>query len=532
MHSLRLFDLLVFGSYMGLLFGIGVYFVRQQKDLKTYLLADQNVHWLVVAISVLAALFSGISYLGAPAESFFHDLGYLWVVFSFLIATPITTVIFLPFFRRLNLYTAYEYLERRFDWRLRRIASALFILRVTFYLGLAIFAPSLVVMEVTGWPLWVSVVLTGLAATIYTTLGGMKAVIWTDTLQFLVLCGGIVLILVFAQAQLPGGLPSAWSLAAADGKTRFLNFSLDPTVRITVWSGLIGGCATNLVQLVTDQVAVQRYITAKSLADCRRALWFKFWITIPLVATFYLTGTVLYGFYRYYPDQAPAFVNAALVPNLQTGAGQPIQNDRLLPYFVVTQLPSPMPGLLIAAILGATMAVVSAGVNALATAALMDFRSASGRHDKTGSGQLATARALTTIFGVIPTLLALFVMPYMGTLVESIITIFGLFGGPLLGVFSLGVLSRRSNGSGALVGVFLGAAAGVLTAASGPLWDYPISFLWIPFVSATVTWATGLLASWSFAPPADEVVRTMVHPWCQRRCQNGLDTALTQCHPQ
>jgi len=131
---------------MVVLFGIGVYCVRHQRDLKTYLLADQNVHWLVVAISVLAALFSGITYLGAPAETFFHDLRYVWVLLSFLIATPVTTVVFLPF-RQLKPVYCLRNLQRRFDRRLRWIASGLFITRVTFYLGLAIYAPALVVME-------------------------------------------------------------------------------------------------------------------------------------------------------------------------------------------------------------------------------------------------------------------------------------------------------------------------------------------------------------------------------------------------
>lgn len=546
MTTLRFSDIVVFASYMGLLFGIGVFCARRQKNLKTYLLADKNVHWLVVAISVLAALFSGISYLGAPAETFFHDLGYLWVVASFLIATPITTVIFLPFFRQLDLYTAYEYLERRFDYRLRRLASGLFILRVTFYLAVAIYAPALVVMEVTGWPLWLSSLLMGLAATIYTTMGGMKAVIWTDTVQFLVLCGGIAVIFGFAVAQVPGGLSAAWSLAAADGKTRLFNFSLDPTERLTVWSGLLGGLAANLVQMVTDQIAVQRYITARSLADCRRALWFKFWITVPLVSTFYLTGTVLYGFYRALPEKAPAFTSVELVPDLALGDGVPIKNDQLLPSFVVNHLPSPLPGLLIAAIFGATMAVVSAGVNALATAAMMDFRRAppsftdlqlreeqnhptadsdgekADVQESAGAGvsshasdmrRLNRARLLTVGFGVGPTLLALFVIPYFGTLVESIIKIFGLFGGPLLGVFFLGVLSKRANGNGALIGAACGGLAGLLILSSGPLWDYPISFMWIAFVSALATWVTGWLTSLFFAAPSPVVVGQLVHRW-------------------
>src|SRR5262249_32049501 len=160
---------------------------------------------------------SGITYLGAPAESFFYDLTYLWSIVSFFIATPITTLLFLPFFRNLNLYTAYEYLERRFDRRLRWIASGLFLGRVSLYVSLAIFAPALAILEVSGLNFEVSVLLAGLAATAYTTLGGMKAVIWTDSLQFVVLCGGILLILGFALFAIPGGLPTAWQLAAEDG---------------------------------------------------------------------------------------------------------------------------------------------------------------------------------------------------------------------------------------------------------------------------------------------------------------------------
>ena len=264
--NLRPFDMACFVGYMLLLIGVGVWFMRRQKGLKSYLLADQDIHWIIVAISVLAALFSGITYLGAPTEAYYNDLSYLLMIGSFFIATPVTTLVFLPFFRRLNLYTAYEYLGRRFNQRLRLLASALFIIRVSFYLALAVYAPSLAIVEITGWPLWLSVVLTGLAATLYTTLGGMKAVIWTDSLQFLVLCGGIVLILGFAIASVPGGLPEAWRLADEAGKTRVFHLEFDPTIRITLWGALLGGTCHNLIQMVTDQISVQAaHLTAKSL---------------------------------------------------------------------------------------------------------------------------------------------------------------------------------------------------------------------------------------------------------------------------
>jgi sodium-coupled monocarboxylate transporter 8/12 len=499
--SLSLLDLGVFAGYMLILIGVGVYFTRQQKGLKSYLLADQNIPWIIVAVSVLAALFSGVTYLGAPAETFYNDLTYLWVIVSFFIATPITTLVFLPFFRRLNLYTAYEYLDRRFDRRVRYTASVLFITRISCHLGLAVYAPALAIMAVTGWRFFPCVVLTGLAATLYTTLGGMKAVIWTDTLQFLVLCGGIVLVLAFAIGSVPGGLAAAWQIAEAGGKTRFFHLSLDPAARVTVWNALLGGASISLVQMVTDQISVQRYLTAPSLKDSQKALWFKLWVTLPLVASFYLTGTVLYGYYQTFPGRLGTL-----------GA-----RDQLLPHFVVTELPAPLPGLLVAAVFGATMAVVSAGINALATTVLVDFGVGGQTGEGTGRSQLLRARILTVLFGLVVTLIALGLSQVRSTLVESIGTIQGLFGGPLLGVFFLGVLSRRANGSGALLGAVGGGIAGVLVAFSKQMFGYPISFLWVAFAAASVTFVLGLLASLLFAVPGPEAQALVFRPGAEEQ---------------
>src|SRR5262249_45080996 len=157
----RPLDLAVFVAYMALLAGVGFAFARRKAGAKEYLLAGQDVHWAVVAVSVLAALFSGISYLGAPAEAFFHDLTNLWAVAPFRLAPPLVTPLFLPFFRSAGVVTAYDFLGRRFDGRLRRLGSGLFVLRVTFYLGLAISAPALVVAEMTGWPFAACALLAG-----------------------------------------------------------------------------------------------------------------------------------------------------------------------------------------------------------------------------------------------------------------------------------------------------------------------------------------------------------------------------------
>lgn len=470
-------DITVFAVYMAFSIGVGVWFTRQQKDLKSYLLAGQSMHYVLVAVSVLAALFSGITYLGAPSETFHHDLAFVWMPFSLFIATPITAWLFLPFFYNLKLYTAYEYLEKRFDGRIRRLASALFILRVTLWLALAVFAPSLAIAEATGLPLWLSILLTGASTTLYTALGGMKAVIWTDTLQFVVLCVGIVFVLGFAIAAVPGGVPAAWALAAEDGRTRLINLQLNPTVRVTLWATLIGGAAHHLVQMVTDQVSVQRYLTAPSLKESQRALWFKLWITVPLVALFYLTGPVLYGFYKAVAQEVPMFQKP----------------DSLLPHFVVNYLPAPLPGLLIAAIFAATMSTVSAGINSLTAVTLVDFcQPITAKY--ADRGKVWFARCLTALFGVVTTFLGLFV-GRLGTLVEAPFRIFGLLGGPLLGIFFLGVLSLRANGWGALIGALGGAAAALLALRLN------VSFLWFSLTGAVVTFALGHAASLLFAGP-------------------------------
>jgi SSS family transporter len=480
MYRLSPSDLIVFAIYMLFSIGVGVWFTRQQKDLRGYLLADQNMHWFLVSISVIAALFSGITYLGAPSETFRHDLTYLWTLASFLIATPITTKLFLPFFYNLGVFTAYEYLEKRFDIRLRWLASALFVLRVSLWLSIAIYAPALAIKETMGLDLWLSILLTGISTTFYTALGGMKAVIWTDTVQFIVLFGGIFFVLGWALMGVPGGLGNAWALAEAGGKTKAFNTSLDPTVRVTIWAALLGGAAHNMVQMVTDQVSVQRYLTAPSLKDSQKALWFKLWVTVPLVSVFYLTGTAIYAFYQ---------ANPGRLENLPTP-------DSLLPFFVARELPAPLPGLLIAAIFAATMSTVSAGINSLTGSVMLDW--GIGGSDA-GEGGVRVARWMTAAFGVLTTALAMGAGA-LGSLIEAPVKAFGLLGGPLLGIFFLAVLTRRANGTGALVGAAVGAAV-----AAQVTFQTKVSFLWIPLIAGIVTYVAGLTASyWWPAPPEEQ----------------------------
>ncbi len=490
MHGFALADYLIFAVYVAASVLIGVYFVKEQRTVKDYFLAGQTMNWFVVAISVIAALFSGISYLAAPTEVFKNDMTYAVTLLAFFVATPVTTVVFLPFFYRLKLFSAYEYFEKRFDVRLRYLASALFIIRVIFWLAAAIYAPALAVAEVTGMSLWFSVVVIGLLTTIYTTLGGMKAVIWTDVMQFFVLVGGQILVAWIAVSKVPGGWSETLRLADEGGKFNFLNLNWDLTIRVTFWAALIGGIFTNLVQLATDQVSVQRYLTAKSLREAQRSLWFKLIVTVPIVIIFYLMGAILYSFYQVHPEALAAF-----------GDRKP---DRILPYFVVSELPIGIPGVLIAAIFAATMSTVSSGINALSTATIMDFYKRNLKSEPAPEKLLRLSKWLTLAYGLLATAVG-FVVPLLGTLIEATNKIMGIFGGPLLGVFLLGLLTKRATSRGTLRGGLAGSAA--LTYV---VFATNVSFMWYAAFGTIATFILGYAFSLLEPAPAREKTEGLV----------------------
>jgi len=469
--------------------GVGALFVKEQKTTKDYFLAGRSMGSVVVAISVIAALFSGITYLGAPSEVYAHDISFALVSLAFFIATPIATLVFLPLYYQSRFYTAYQYLEERFSIGVRTLASALFIIRVLLWLGLATYAPALALQQVTGLPLWFTIVSTAVLTTFYTTLGGMKAVIWTDVMQFAVLFGGQLIIFAVALSRIPGGVGGAYRLGL-EGHKFTLDLSLDPTVRVTLWGLILGGAFMHLVQMVTDQVSVQRYYTASSLKAAQRSLWLKLASVIPVAATFYLSGVVLYAFYRVHGDP----IAAKAIPKA----------DYILPYFVITELPRGMPGLLISAIFAASMSTISAGINALTTCTLVDFYERLGGKAEGFEKQVTLARIWTVIFGLAVMGLA-FVVQRLGTLLEASNKAIGLVGGPLIGLFLLGMITRRANDKGAIIGWAVG--VGVLV----PICFFTkVSFLWYALVGSVVTYGVGWLASLAFGPPKDEQLEGLI----------------------
>jgi SSS family transporter len=473
-------DYTIFGAYLVATAVVGLVAGGKNKTLSDYFLADRGVHRYIVAMTVLASLFSGISYLATPAEMYKNGIGFSLVLVSFFIATPFTAVFLMPFFYNARYFTAYHFFQERFGLAVRLMASGCFILRVSLWLGGAIFAPALAIEAVTGVPLYFTILTTGVISTLYTMKGGMKAVIWTDVMQLGVLFGGQLLIVLVAAGKIDGGLAGVWDIAKEGGRLN-LNFSLDPTARMTVWAALIGGTFLNLVQMATDQVSVQRYLTAGSLRDAQRALWIKLWMFVPVFLVFLSTGFVLYAFYQQNGDP----LAQGLIKNA----------DQILPYFVINELPSGLPGLLVAAIFAASMSTISAGVNSLTSATLCDFYQTLEKDKVPEAVQVRRARWWTLIYGVLVTLLAFVISLFRTNLVESINVIMGVIGGPMVGLFLLGMFTKKADQRGAIIGTVVGLASSLF-------FYFYVSFLWITMFSALVTMFVGHFTSSRSAKPS------------------------------
>jgi SSS family transporter len=487
-------DYALFGIYLVASVLIGLLFVKEQRTMKDFFLAGRSMGSVVVAISVMAAMFSGISYIGGPAEVFLNGTAFAWILFSFFIATPVTTIIFLPFFYRTRFITAYQYLEERFSLPVRLLGSGLFILRVLLWLGAATYAPAMALEQATGLPLTFSILATGILTTLYTMMGGMKAVIWTDVMQFGVLFGGQVVIVCIALGKIPGGIAEVYDVGTTHGSPVPVA-SLDPTIPYTWASIIIGGAVLNLIQMATDQVAVQRYMTARDVKTAQRGLWYKLVLTIPVLGLFYGTGCVLRAFYNHVPDP------------LATGAIS--KADQILPWFVIHELPTGMAGVLIAAVFAASMSTISAGLNSLASATMVDFQQRLTQKPlPEDERQIFHARMWTLFYGVMVLGLT-FLVAQIGSLVEATNTVIGLVGGPILGMFLCGIFLRRVSSKGILIGTLCGFAVSLVAA----LWRVNeggqvirVSFLWYTTIGCVVTSLTAWMLSFVFpGKPASEL---------------------------
>jgi sodium-coupled monocarboxylate transporter 8/12 len=454
--------------YALLVLAIGFGFSRQQGSSANYLLAGRSMGWAAVGISQLASLLSAISYLGTPGEAYGYDLQYLLFSICGFLCVPLAIYFFLDFFYRLQVTSIYEYLERRFNFPTRLLASAVFISRLS-WMATIVVAVSLAIEELTGIQPAVSIILTTAVATAYTLVGGMKAIIWTDVLQFFLFTLGLAAAVALIFWKDPAS--ELLAVMVRDDKLKMFDFSLDPTTRITVWMALTAGTVNGVANL-TDQVSMQRYLSCGSLREARRAVWFKPFLSIPVTVLIYGLGLALYAHHQ-------------LNPELAVGIGSA---DRAFPHFVLNEMRGGLAGLILAAIFAAAMSSIDSGTHTISTVCVEDYYKRLIRPDAPDGQCLRLARGLTLVWAVVIAVLAQF-LTGQDTIVGTMATVAAPFFGCAVGMFVLGTATRRATGWGTSLGALVG--YGLVLVAK--YWLFKIDGQWLllpggpdPYTAATV----------------------------------------------
>ncbi len=465
----------------------GTLFRKSQKTVKDYFVGAKNIHWLVISLSIVATETSTLTLVGVPAIAYANfvrpeqggNLTYLQVVFGYVVARFIISLIFIPAYFKGEMLTAYELLKNRFGIKTKNFAASLFLIMRALAEGVRIFAASIVLSAVLGaslpnFPnlsLW-SIVIVGVLTLIYTFEGGIAAVIWTDLIQLIIYVGGSLVAAYMLIHLVPGGWPEIAAQASVAGKFQIFSFSTDFNVPFTFWAGLLGGTFLTMASHGTDQLLVQRLFTCKNQRDSQKALIFSGFFVLFQFALFLLIGVMLFAYYKAYP----------LATKLAS-------NDEIFPKFIVERLPHGISGLVIAAIFAAAMSNLSGSLNSLASTTVLDFYKPLINPKASDESLLKLSRWLTAIWGVILIVIA-FVARGWGSVFTVGLTIASLVYGTMLGAFLLGVLTKGANQVGVIVGMLAS-----LTTMTAIKFYTTIAWTWYVLIGTLICFVVGYLVS-------------------------------------
>ncbi len=538
-------DWAVVAIYLGYVIIDGVYRSRSTGQLRGYFLANRSLPWWAVGLSIMATQMSAITLVGTTGQAYVDGMRFIQFYFGLPFAMIIICITVVPFFYKANVFTAYEYLEKRFDSRTRALTSLCFLISRGISCGVIVSAPAVILSIVLGWNLEITVLAIGVQTIVYTMIGGVQAVTWTDVKQMVLIIVGLGTVIAVILSRLPEdvSLGGALSIAGATGHLDMLdfNFSLDQTY--TFWSGLLGGLFLMLSYFGCDQSQVQRFLTAKSVAEGRTSLLMSAFLKIPLQFGILLIGVLVFVFFHFYdaplifdpvaeselsqdsvynelerqydsvssdlsadaaslaadPDDPllrkqymESYESRDILRGKALGMAREIKGDQgftdvnyIFPAFVTRYLPMGVVGLLIAAIFAAAMSSIAAELNSLATASVMDFYRRYFRKEATDKHFLRISRAATAFWGILACVVAVYAAQ-LGSLIE-VVNMFGsFFYGSVLGVFILAIGTKWATAKGAFFGLIFGMAA---VASVATLTD--ISFLWYNVVGAAVVVTVG-----------------------------------------
>jgi solute:Na+ symporter, SSS family len=464
--GLNRLDFGIIGLYLAGITLFGLRFRKRQRSLRDYFLADRNIPWWAIALSIVAAETSTLTIISIPGLAYDTNLTFLQVVLGYMLGRVVISFVLLPHYFRGDLYTAYELIERRFGLELRSLTAGLFLMTRAVAEGVRVYAVSIVVAIALGTGEVSSIAIITILTLIYTFEGGLAAVIWTDVVQTFIYVGGTLVGLFTILHLVPGGWTTIHTLADGAGKLRAFDFSLDFWRPYTFWAGLVGGTFLTTASHGTDQLIVQRLLAARNELQSKTALLSSGLAILFQFSLFLLVGVMLFAFYR--------------VPSSHFGRA-----DRIYPTFIVSEMPHGISGLLIAAILAAAMSNLSAALNSLSSSSVIDFylrrKTQIAEKEKVRFSRFATFGWAMILFG-----LAVLSLHKVGRVIEVGLQIASIAYGALLGVFLLGVLTRRANQRGAMVGML----CGFLTELYVWLWT-PVPWTWWVAIGTIVTFTIG-----------------------------------------
>ncbi|HLK53155.1 MAG TPA: sodium:solute symporter [Candidatus Angelobacter sp.] len=467
---LQIVDGIIIVAYLIGITLFGLRFRKAQRSLRDYFLADRNIPWWAIALSIVGAETSTLTVIGTPGIAYGGNFGFLQLVFGYLLGRIVVSLIFIPQYFRGEMFTAYQLIDRRFGKKLHSITAAVFLATRAAAEGVRVWAVAIVISIALGTGGVASVAIVMALTLIYTFEGGMAAVIWTDVVQLIIYVGGTIVGFFTLLHLVPGGWPAIHSIAASAGKLQVFDFSLNFFKTYTFWAGLIGGMFLNTATHGTDQLMVQRLLVARNQRDSKTALLFSGGVILIQFTLFLLVGAGLWVFYR------------------QVTHGTFATNNYVFPTFIVEHMPHGISGLLIAAILAAAMSNLGAALNSLSSTTMIDFYL---RHkpDTSDSKRLMLSRAATIGWGIVLFGLAL-ASRYGGNVLEKGLTIASLAYGGLLGVFLLGLVTKRAKQTGAIIGMLCGLALNIY------IWGWThIAWTWYVTFGSITTFVVGYLAS-------------------------------------
>jgi Na+/proline symporter len=543
-------DWAVLAAYLVGILGFGIWSGRGNRRMADFFLASRSMSWWAIGLSVMATQISAITFVGTTGQAYNDGMRFLVVYFGLPFAMVILCLTLVPFFYRAGVFTAYEYLEKRFDTKTRALTSLLFLLSRGLSVGVTLYAPSLVLSVILGWSEPLTILVMGGSTIAYVIYGGNKSVIWTDVVQMVIIWLGIFVCIGVAATRLPTdvSLREALALGQLSGRLKSMDLSPSLTTPYTLWSGLIGGLFLMLAYFGCDQSQVQRYLSGRSLTASRLSLLFNAFLKVPMQFLILLTGVLVFVFYHFhappllwnrveearlrretsppqlaaiaeryqqawtdrmgsarawlrsrrreveldYRAQSEAMEGArreAVAVLEKSGAGSYNDTNYIFPTYIVNELPAGVAGLVIAVIFAAAMSTLSGELNSLATASMVDFYKRFVRPGGGDAHELFVSRVLTALWGAFACAVALRA-GQLGSAIEVVNRFGSYFYGSILGVFMLAVLTPRATPQGAFLGLLAGMGTVAFVAARTG-----VHFLWYNVVGAMAVFLAGLVVS-------------------------------------